>query len=187
MRAARAALLLTPSVAGAAEGMPQLDFANPLTLSQVVWLGIIFLAFYLLLSGSALPRVREVLHTRAERIETDLTTARTAKEQADQSTASVLDATRAARSAAQARIAEAVNQAKGDAAARAQADDERLNAQLVAAEARIKAGQAAAMGALRQVASETAGVVVQRLTGQAPPSATVDSTVGSVLAARGLG
>ena len=187
MRAAFALLLLAPSAAFAAEGMPQLDFANPLTLSQVVWLAIIFLAFYLLLSNTALPRVREVLHTRAERIESDLTTARTAKDEADRSTASVLEATRAARSDAQARIAEAVNQAKAEAATRAHADDERLNAQLEAAEARIASARGAAMGALRQVASETAGAVVQRLTGQPPAPGVLDSTVGGILAARGLG
>ena len=187
VRTALGLLLLVPSAAWAAEGMPQLDFANPLTLSQVVWLGIIFLAFYLLLSGSALPRVRAVLHDRAERIEGDLGTARTAKDEADRSTQAVLESTRAARSAAQARIAEAVNQAKAEAAARAHADDERLNAQLEAAEQRINAARAAAMGALRQVASETAGVVVQRLTGQAPAPGAVDSTVGGILAARGIG
>ena len=167
--------------------MPQLDFANPLTLSQVVWLGIIFLAFYLLLSGSALPRVREVLNTRAQRIEGDLLTARTAKEEADHSTSAVLASTRSARADAQARIAEAVNQAKAEATARAHADDERLNAQLAAAEQRIDAARAAAMGALRQVASETATAVVQRLTGQAPAAAAVDGTVGGILSARGLG
>ena len=32
------------------KGMPQLDFKNPLTISQVVWLAIIFFALYLLLS-----------------------------------------------------------------------------------------------------------------------------------------
>ncbi len=30
--------------------MPQLDFANPLTISQVVWMALIFGALYFLLS-----------------------------------------------------------------------------------------------------------------------------------------
>ncbi len=48
------ASLLVPAAVQAAEaetkGMPQLDFANPLTISHVVWLAIIFVSFYLLLS-----------------------------------------------------------------------------------------------------------------------------------------
>lgn len=186
MRALLALFLVSaPSTAFAAEGMPQLDFANPLTLSQVVWLAIIFLAFYLLLARSALPRVRAVLTDRAARIEGDLQTARTAKEQADHAAASVAEGTRAARAAAQGRINEAVTQAKAEAATRAHADDQRLNAQLEEAEARIHASRASAMGALRQVASETAASVVQRLTGQIPAPGAVDSTVGVILAARG--
>ena len=37
--------------------MPQLDFANPLTTSQVVWGAIIFVVLYILLSRIALPKV----------------------------------------------------------------------------------------------------------------------------------
>ena len=43
------ALLLAPAIARA-EGMPQLDFGNPLTISQVVWGAIIFIVLYVLLS-----------------------------------------------------------------------------------------------------------------------------------------
>ena len=37
--------------------MPQLDFANPLTTSQVVWGAIIFVVLYVLLSRIGLPKV----------------------------------------------------------------------------------------------------------------------------------
>ena len=39
-----------------AQGMPQLDFANPLTLSQVVWGAIIFIVFLLLAGAGACRR-----------------------------------------------------------------------------------------------------------------------------------
>ena len=165
--------------------MPQLDFANPLTLSQVVWLAIIFLAFYLLLRTTALPRVGKVLADRATRIGTDLQTARVAKEQADAQTAELAAGIRSARADAQARIGDAVAKAKAEAAERAHVDDERLNKQLVAAEARISESRNAAMGALRQVAAETATEVVRRLTGVTPPPGSVDGEVGGLLAARG--
>ena len=47
--------------------MPQLDFANPLTIAQIVWLAIIFFTLYLLLSRWALPQVAEVLEVRLRR------------------------------------------------------------------------------------------------------------------------
>ena len=78
MRLARLALLgllLLPGVAHA-EGMPQLDFANPLTTSQVVWGAIIFALLYFVLSRFALPRVAEVIEQRAQHIAADLETAR---------------------------------------------------------------------------------------------------------------
>ena len=177
---------LLPSAAYAAEGMPQLDFANPLTISQIVWLGLIFIVFYFFLTRSALPQVTSVLAERAERIEGDLGTARTAKAEADRAAEAVRAGTQAARAAAQNRVSEAVNAAKAEAAAQAGADDKRLDVQLAEAEARIGAARASAMGALRQVAAETAGSVVQRLTGHAPDTQDIDREVGGILATRGL-
>ena len=58
-----AAFLLLPSLA-IAEGMPQLDFANPLTTWQVIWGAIIFILFYLLVSRWGLPQVGSVLEMR---------------------------------------------------------------------------------------------------------------------------
>jgi len=78
-----AALLLAPAAA-MAEGMPQLDFANPLTTSQVVWGAIIFALLYILLSRIALPKVGEVLDERARHIAADLETARASKSRADE-------------------------------------------------------------------------------------------------------
>ena len=67
MRLLLAAFLLLPAAARA-EGMPQLDFANPLTTSQVVWGAIIFAVLYVLASRFALPKVAAVLEERATHI-----------------------------------------------------------------------------------------------------------------------
>ena len=77
-----ATLLLAPAAARA-EGMPQLDFANPLTTSQVVWGVIIFVVLYILLARIGLPRVAEVIEQRARHIAADLETARASKTRAD--------------------------------------------------------------------------------------------------------
>ncbi|MBV9785043.1 MAG: hypothetical protein JO264_14625, partial [Acidisphaera sp.] len=87
LRGLAAAAMLLPGLAWAAEeassGMPQLNFANPLTTSQVVWLAIIFFALYLLVSRWALPQVTEVVEGRAQSIAGDLDAARHAKAEAD--------------------------------------------------------------------------------------------------------
>jgi F-type H+-transporting ATPase subunit b len=182
-----ALLATTPAFAEAVEkGMPQLNFANPLTISQVVWLAIIFFTLYLLLSRWALPQVESVLTMRAERIAGDLDAARAAKAQADSAVAELTAATHAAHATAQAEIAGAVAAAKAAAAEQAAVANAKLDAQLAAAEARIGTARTAAMGALREVASDTATVVIERLTGTAPNSTHVDTAVSTLLAARGL-
>ena len=181
-------VLLLSSIASAAEtkkGMPQLDFSNPLTISQVVWLAIIFLTLYLLLSKWALPQVAEVLDARAGRIAGDLDAARGAKAAADEAIMELTAATHSAQAAARTEIANAVASAKEAATAQAVVLNARLETQLASAETQIAAARAAAVGALRQVASETTSVVVARLTGISASQQAVDAAVGAVLASRG--
>ncbi len=165
-------------------GMPQLDFANPLTVSQVVWLAIIFVVLYLLLSRWALPQVGAVLEMRAKRIQADLEAAQAAKSQADAAVAELTAATREAQATAQAEIAGAVATAKDAAAAQAATLNARLEAQLADAEQRINAARTSAMGALRSVATDTASAVVSRLVGSAPAADAVERAVDGALAAR---
>ena len=165
--------------------MPQLDFSNTLTISQVVWMALIFGLLYFLLSSWALPQVASVLDERSNRIDTDLDTARTAKAQADEAVSQLQEATRKASTDAQAAVAAAVASAKADAAEQARIANEALDAQLSEAERRIGDARKSAMGALRNVAAETASEVVSRLTGQAANHNAVDGAVESIMAARG--
>jgi F-type H+-transporting ATPase subunit b len=181
------ASLMLPAVALAAEGMPQLDLANPLTTSQVVWGAIIFVVLYVVLSRSGLPLVASVLDERAARISLDLDGARAAKARADAGVADASEATAKARAEAQAAIAIAVEEAKKAAAAQAETLNARLEKQLADSEAQIATARIAAMGAIRQVATETAATVVSRLTGISPNPARLNTAVGSALAARGIG
>ncbi len=185
IRLATAALLLIPNAVYAAEGMPQLDFANRLTIAQIVWGVIIFVVLYLLLSRWALPQVSSVLATREATISADLNTARTAKAEADAAMTQLNDATQQARAEAQSAIANAIDTAKQQAAARSAELNAKLEAQIGAAEQRIGTARIAALGALREVATDTANTVIARLTGVAPDSARVNGAVGALLAARG--
>lgn len=165
--------------------MPQLDFHNTLTISQVVWMALIFGGLYLLLARWGLPQVASVIDDRAARISADLDTARLAKAEADVAVSEVHEATRKAGTEAQAAIATAMAKAKADAAEQDNAANERLDAQLMEAEQRIAAARSAAMGALRDVATETATAVISRLTGREPDPTTVGGAVSTALAARG--
>lgn len=181
-----AGLLMLPAAA-MAEGMPQLDFSTPLTLSQVVWGAIIFVVLYLMLSRTGLPLVASVLEERATKIAKDLNEARAAKASADAGMAEADQATAKARAESQGAINAALEEAKKAAATQAETLNARLEKQLHDAEAQIAQARASAMSAIRQVATDTAATVVTRLTGAAPNAAAVDNAVGSALSARGLG
>jgi F-type H+-transporting ATPase subunit b len=173
-------------VAAMAEGMPQLDFKTPLTLSQVVWGAIIFVVLYLLLSRSGLPLVASVLDERAAHIGRDLEGARAAKSSADAGVEEARLAVAQARGEAQAAVSAALDEAKQSAAVQSEALNARLEARLHEAEAQIAQARASALGALRQVATETTNSVVTRLTGSAPDPARLDGAVAAAMAARGV-
>ena len=188
MRLARLALLglLLPAAAHA-EGMPQLDFANPLTTSQVVWGAIIFAVLYIALSRFALPKVGDVIEERARHIAADLETAQAAKTRSDEAAKQVADATAKARAEAQAAINAALDAAKQEASGRIATLNERLEKQLHEAEAQIDAARSAAMSALREVATETASTVITRLTGAPPDQGRLNGAIGAALASRQIG
>ncbi len=179
-------VLLTSSAYAeeAKKGMPQLDFADPLTTSQVIWLAVIFLALFLLLSNWALPQVASVLETRARTIAGDLDAARLAKSQADKAHAEMMDATHKAQAEAQAEVTAAVDAAKAQAAAQAASANVEMERRLAEAEARIAAARDASVGALREVSIAATADVVTRLAGFTPDQPVIDQAVDRALAAR---
>lgn len=163
-------------------GMPQLDFGNPLTTAQIVWLFVIFGAFVLICYQWLLPPVGEVLANRRQRIGADLEAARAAKAQADEAGAAHQASMRQARAQAQESINAAVASANAEAAAKAEALNARLQDQIATAEARINQARDAAMGALREVATDAASALVETLSGikdQAAVAQAVDRQIGA--------
>ena len=163
--------------------MPQLDFANPLMIGQIVWLLIIFGALYYILSTYALPKVEHVLETRAARISSDLNVARAAKAEADLAMTALRDASAKARAESQGAIATAAAEAAAKAQARADELNVKLAARIAESEAQIGRAREAAMGALREVASETTAGLLRKLTGRVDDAA-VSRAVDVALAAR---
>ena len=175
-------LALAASRASAA-GMPQLEFANPLTKWQVVWGAVIFVLLYLMLSRSALPRVAVVLEQRRSRIEGDLEAAREAKSEADRAVAMLRQERRAAAAEAQANLDRVIAEAREQALLRTREMNARLETELAAAEAQIGAERQRAMGSVRLIASDTAQLLVERVTGQPADRGLVEARVDGALAA----
>ncbi len=185
MRRIAAIALLSLSPAAAMAGtMPQMDFANPLTSYQVLWMVVILVVLYLLLARWGLPEMGKVLANRATVIAQDLAAARAAKITADQAVAELNATMSRARNTAGAQVAQAVAQAKADATAQAVALAAALDQKLAESEARITVARSAAMAAIKPVAAEAAASILQKLTGSAPGADILGQRVDDALAAR---
>jgi F-type H+-transporting ATPase subunit b len=183
--AAAAALVLVAGSARA-EGMPQLEFGNPLLVAQVIWGAVIFAVFYFAVSRRGLPKVSAILAMREQTIGDDLEQARLAKDKADRAIADLNEARRRAYAESQTALNEATTKAKADAAEQAATLNARLDRQLKESEAQIAAARNQALGSLRGITTETAGAIIARVTGRAADHGRVQAAVGTLLAERGL-
>jgi len=184
-RLALAVLLsLCPAIAMAESSMPQMDFTNPLTTSQVLWMAVILVALYLLLAGWGLPEMGKILQNRAATIEADLKAARAAKAEADKAVAELNKTMKEARAAAQAQMAAAVAEAKAKALTQSQALAAKLAAQLEDSEAQITKAREAAIAAIKPVAADAAAEILRRLTGQQPDAAALIPEIEAAYAAQ---
>ncbi|WP_342627351.1 hypothetical protein AAC691_13970 [Nguyenibacter vanlangensis] len=179
-------LLVMAAPGARAVGMPQLDFANPLVIGQVIWGGAIFLVLYLLLSRSALPRVEKVLAGRRQTIDNDLDIARRAKQDADAAVDELHQARRSAMAEAQANVEKVIEDARLAALRQTQDMNARLAQEIRDAEARVAHARAEALGSLRQIAGDTAQTLVHQVTGTSAPADLLARQVDHAAAARGF-
>ena len=159
--------------------MPQFDptFFAP----QIIWLAIVFVVFYLLMSRVALPRIAEVLEARSTQISHDLERARALKAETDQVVAAYEAALAKARGDASGILAEA-GQEMSQKASERQAEFGRELAQKVeAAETRIAAARDEAKANIREIAVDVAREVAQKLTGGAPDARAAGRAVDGAL------
>lgn len=149
--------------------------------SQVLWLVIVFVALYLLMSRIALPRVAGIIEARSKRIDGDLAEAQRLKGEADAASAAYEKALADARGRAQT----LANTRREQEAARAETArkelDAKLNAHLAEAEQTIAQTRSAAMGNVRDIATGAAAAIVERLIGRAPDAQQVATAVTDVL------
>lgn len=169
-----AALVLLAGSARAQSKLPQMDFSNPLTVSQIGWMAAILLVLYLLLSRWGLPRVGGVIAERQARIAADLDAARRARADAERAIAELDRAIREAREASERTVADAIASAKEAAAQAAAASNAKLERELARAEAEIARARGEAMAALLPIAEDVAGELFARITGARPDRALLD-------------
>ncbi len=178
------ALSMVPAAAMAEGTMPQMDFQNPLTKSQVEWMAVILVVLYLVLSRWGLPQIGNVLENRERHIASDLEAAHAAKAEADRAVAELNATMKQARDKAQADIAKAEAESKAKAFADAKVLNDKLDAQLAYSENQISEARNAALAAIKPVAADVAATLMVRLTGKAPSEATLTPEIDAALLAR---
>ncbi len=158
-----------PGIARAASSkLPQMDFANPLTLTQVGWMLVIMAALYAALAFWALPRIGATIAARQARIRADLDAARDARREADVAIARLEEAIGHAYARGERTVNEAIDAAKARALAQRKQADARLEERLARAEADIADARARAMTMLVPIAEEVTASLVARVAGRAP-------------------
>jgi F-type H+-transporting ATPase subunit b len=148
--------------------MPQLDFTS--FPPQLFWLVVSFVVLYAMMKWIAVPRVGRAIDARQAKLDGDLGRATQLKAEAEGVLADYEKTLAAARAEAQAALRETGAQLAAEAAARQRALADTLARQVEAAEERIAAIKAEALGEVRGIAVEVGEAVVAKLTG-APPAA----------------
>ena len=143
--------------------MPQLEVVN--FASQIFWLVITFVVFYLIMSRAALPTVREVLHNRQTRIAEDLKRAEKLKEEAESTEADFTSAIVEARQKSVSLVNDAREKQEKDAMERNAKLDETFAHQAVEAERRIEEMKKDSLDKLMPVASEFAYDIATKIVG----------------------
>lgn len=156
-------------------------FASETFASQILWLVLIFVALYLLMSRVALPRVGGILEARKARIAGDLAAAERLKADSDAAIAAYEKSLSDARAQAQASANAVHAQQQAAAEENRKVLEAQLNARIAEAEKTIAATRSAAMGNVQSIAADAASAIVARLIGTAPASAAVDAAVADVL------
>ena len=159
--------------------MPQLDPSS--FSSQLVWLVITFVIFYVVMARVALPRVSEVLETRQNRIAYDLETAATLKDKADKVLAEHEASMANAHAESQSLLAQATQDWAVESARRQQEIAAKIAAQIGDAEKRIATARQAAMVKIGEIAGEVAHSATAKLIGVEPDDAAVKAALEAAL------
>ena len=160
----------------ASGGLPQFDFQW--WPGQIAWFLVIFAIVLLFVRLFVTPRVGGTIDARDSKLGGDIADARRLKDEAEAQAAAAAAETAQARAKAQQVAAEARAKAQAEVAARLAEEEAKLSAKGAEAEARIAAAREAAMANVQTIAADTAGAIVQKLTGKAATAAELASARG---------
>lgn len=143
--------------------MPQLDFAT--YASQIFWMAITFAILYFLMARVSLPKVRDVLQHRNDRIASDLKKAESLKKEAETAAHDFTTEVETAKQKAAKIIADAKVKAKEEETIRNHKLDETFTKQQKNSELRINAIKKDAAEKLQPVMVEATKLIVKKLSG----------------------
>ena len=143
--------------------MPQLDFSS--YPPQLIWLAIVFVSHYFVLSRLALPKIGGVIEQRRDRIAADLDEAARLKEESEKALAAYEAALAEAKAKAHAIAQETRDKLNAETERQRAEVEATLATKTAEAEARIEETKAAAMAQIKEVAGDTTGSIVNRLIG----------------------
>ena len=158
-----------------AGGLPQFD--PQWWPGQIFWFLAVFLFVFLMMKIFVVPKIGGAIEARDGKIDGDIAQARKLKDEADAQAVAAAADTAKARAASQKLATDARAAAQADVAAKLAAEEEKLNESTQAAEQRIRAARDTAMGNVKTIAADTAGVIVAKLTGQAASKGEIDAAL----------
>ena len=161
----------------ASGGLPQLDYST--WFNQIFWLVLVFAALYFLLAMFILPRLREGISEREDRISDDLDQASHMQREAEEAEKAYNQSLADARAKAM-NVAETTKQSvDAEIAAEIEAADANMDRQAEVADANIRAIKTKALSNIESIAGDTASEIVSTLTGKAPTAAAVRAALTS--------
>ena len=143
--------------------MPQLNFGD--FPPQLIWLAIVFIGLYVLMSRWLVPSIGTVLDARSGRVEGDIAEAKRLKDETAKAIAGYEQALSEARSKAGAMAQGERDRLKAEIDAERAKVESQLGARLADAEAQIAAAKDTALGQVHGIAGETVETIVQELLG----------------------
>jgi F-type H+-transporting ATPase subunit b len=142
---------------------------------QLVWLALTFGFLYFMMARVIAPRLSGIIGDRRQRIAADLDQAAQMRSRAEEAGRAYEASLAEARAKAQGIAQETRTALNTESEVRRKALEADLNAKLAEAEATIQARTATAMSSVREVATDAAAAIVERLTGRTPDRAAIDS------------
>lgn len=158
--------------------MPQLDFST--YPPQLAWLAITFIALYVLMTWVALPKIRQVLDVREDKIEGTLARAQVLKTEAEAARDGYEKALAEARSRGHDQVTAAIERAKTEANGKLEAQAHALAAKARAAEDAIGAAKDRALSSINEAAADIARAAAEKLLGSAVDAGKAATAVAQV-------